>query len=221
MRLLLIEDDKKVAAFIIKGLSEAGYAVDVKYDGLDGLAAAKSEPYDLIMIDWMLPTLDGLQVCRRLRQNANHVPILFLTAKETILDRVTGLDAGADDYLCKPFSFLELLARIRSLMRRSTRAIDAMEIDDVVMNVSERTVRRAGQPIELSNKEFAILEYLMRNKDRLVTRAVLTEHVWNIHFDRGTNLIDVYINYLRRKLDVGSRKAIIQTVRGAGYILKS
>jgi two-component system copper resistance phosphate regulon response regulator CusR len=220
MRLLVIEDDKKVASFIMKGLTESGYAVDVKYDGPSGLEAAAVEPYDCIIVDWMLPQMDGLTVCKAIRKFSTQVPILFLTARETVLDKVTGLDAGADDYLTKPFSFMELLARIRTLLRRGTRAVEQLAADDLEMIVAERKVFRGGQPIELTGKEFAILEYLLRNKNRLITRATLTEHVWNINFDRGTNLIDVYINYLRKKLDVGNQKPLIHTVRGAGYILK-
>lgn len=220
MRLLLVEDDKKVASFIVKGLTESGYAVDARYDGRSGLEAAEVESYDLIILDWMLPKTDGVTVCRKIRELSKDVPILFLTAKETALDKVTALDAGADDYLSKPFSFMELLARIRALLRRGSRTVDKLVADDLEINVAERKVVRGGKMIELSNKEFAILEYLMRNKNRLINRATLTEHVWNIDFDRGTNLIDVYINYIRKKLDIGSRRPLIHTVRGAGYILK-
>lgn len=220
MRLLLIEDDKKVASFIVKGLTESGYAVDVSHDGKKGLDMASENSYDLVILDWMLPGMDGLKICSRIREFSKDIPILFLTAKETALDKVAGLDAGADDYLTKPFSFIELLARIRALLRRGSRAVDKLAIDDLELNVAERKVQRGGRTIELSNKEFAILEYLLRNKNRLINRATLTEHVWNIDFDRGTNLVDVYINYLRKKLDTGSRKPLIHTVRGAGYILK-
>lgn len=220
MRLLLIEDDKKVAAFIVKGLTESGYAVDVRYDGRSGLETAEEESYDLVILDWMLPGIDGITVCKKIREFSKDIPILFLTAKETPSDKVQGLDAGADDFLSKPFSFMELLARIRALLRRGTRTVDKLVVDDLEINVNERKVLRGGIPIDLSNKEFAILEYMVRNKNRLINRATLTEHVWNIDFDRGTNLIDVYINYLRKKLDVGSRKQLIHTVRGAGYILK-
>jgi len=220
MRLLLVEDDKKVASFIFKGLTESGYAVDVRYDGRTGLETAEEESYDLIILDWMLPVMDGITVCKKIRKFSKDVPILFLTAKETASDKVVGLDAGADDYLSKPFSFMELLARIRALLRRGTRIVDKLTVDDLEVNVTERKVLRGGQVIELSNKEFAILEYLLRNKNRVTNRATLTEHVWNIDFDRGTNLIDVYINYLRKKLDIGSRKTAHSYVRGAGYILK-
>lgn len=220
MRLLLVEDDKKVASFIVKGLTESGYAVDVRYDGRSALERAEEEPYDLIILDWMLPVMDGITVCKKIREFSKDVPILFLTAKETAFDKVAGLDAGADDYLSKPFSFMELLARIRALLRRGSRTADKLSVDDLEINVAERKVLRGGKQIDLSNKEFAILEYLVRNKNRLINRATLTEHVWNIDFDRGTNLIDVYINYIRKKLDIGSRKQLIHTVRGAGYILK-
>ncbi len=220
MRLLLIEDDKKVAAFIVKGLTESGYVVDVRHDGRSGLEATQEESYDLIILDWMLPGIDGITVCKKIREFSKNIPILFLTAKETPSDKVKGLDAGADDFLSKPFAFMELLARIRALLRRGTRTLDKLFIDDLEINVNERKVVRGGKTIELSNKEFAILEYMVRNKNRLINRATLTEHVWNIDFDRGTNLIDVYINYLRKKLDVGSRKQLIHTVRGAGYVLK-
>ncbi|MBX7150023.1 response regulator transcription factor [bacterium] len=220
MRLLLVEDDKKVASFIIKGLTESGYAVDVKSDGRSGLDAALTEPYDLVILDWMLPQLDGIAVCKEIRKENIYLPILFLTAKELALDKVTGLDSGADDYLTKPFSFIELLARIRTLLRRGSRAVEELSADDLMMNVAERRVYRGGMFIDLSSKEFSILEYLLRNKNRLITRASLTEHVWNINFDRGTNLVDVYINYLRKKLDVGSKRPLIHTIRGSGYILK-
>ncbi|MCB0832642.1 MAG: response regulator transcription factor [Bacteroidetes bacterium] len=220
MRILLIEDDKKVASFILKGLTESGYAVDVSHDGSKGLILAEEEPYDLVIIDWMLPGKDGLGVCKSLRMSKPDLPILFLTAKDDISDKVTGLDAGADDYLTKPFSFLELLARIRTLMRRGTRLTEVLAVDDLEMNLGERKVYRGGQFIDLSNKEFAILEFLLRNKNRLITRTEMTEHVWNIQFDRGTNLIDVYINYLRKKLDTGTKKPLIHTVRGAGYTIK-
>lgn len=220
MRLLLIEDDKKVAAFIVKGLTESGYSIEVRHDGRSGLKTAEEESYDLIILDWMLPGIDGITVCKKIREFSKDIPILFLTAKETPSDKVQGLDAGADDFLSKPFAFMELLARIRALLRRGTRTVDKLVVDDLEIHVNERRVVRGGKPIELSNKEFAILEYMVRNKNRLINRASLTEHVWNIDFDRGTNLIDVYINYLRKKLDVGSRKPLIHTVRGAGYILK-
>jgi len=220
MRILLIEDDVKVAQFLVKGLSEQGYAVDVCHDGEAGLAAFAKHPYDLVILDWMIPKMDGIEVCRRIRETSAKAPILFLTAKDSTSNKVQGLDAGADDYLTKPFSFLELLARMRSLLRRGDRAVERLTVSDLEMNLSDRSVVRGGETIELSNREFAILEYLLRNKGRLVTRAVLTEHVWNITFDRGTNVVDVYINYLRKKLDCGSRKPLIHTVRGAGYTLR-
>lgn len=220
MRLLLIEDDSKVASFLSKGLSENGYAVEVRNNGQAGLDAFETDPFDLVIVDWMLPEMDGVEVCKRIRKHSSHVPILFLTVKDAVADKVTGFEAGADDYVTKPFSFLELLARIRALLRRGNVAVETFQVDDLEMNVSERTVHRGEERIELSNKEFSILEYFLRNKNRLITRAVLTDHVWNINFDRGSNVIDVYINYLRNKLDCGSKRPLIHTVRGAGYILK-
>ncbi len=218
MRILLIEDDKKIASFIVKGLSENGYAVDVSYDGKSGLEAAEIDSYDLLIIDWMLPKMDGIEVCREIRHKS-HVPILFLTAKDAVSDKISGLDAGADDYLTKPFSFLEFLARVRTLLRRGSRSIDELNLDDLHMNIVERKVTRNRIVIDLSVKEFAILEYLLRNKNHIVTRVALTEHVWNINFDRGTNLIDVYINYLRKKIDTLG-KPLIHTIRGVGYTMK-
>ncbi len=220
MRLLLIEDDKRIASFIVKGLTEAGYAIDVECDGQKGLQTALSEPYDLLIVDWMLPGLDGVSICKKTRKNKPDLPIILVTAKDTIPNKVEGLEAGADDYLTKPFSFLELLARIRTLLRRGTRMTETLSIDDLTMNIPDRRVVRNGQEIFLSNKEFSILEYLLRNKNRVVSRVILTEHVWDIHFDRGTNLVDVYINYLRKKIDTGSKKSLIYTIRGAGYMLK-
>lgn len=173
MRILLIEDDKKIASFIVKGLSENGYAVDVSYDGKSGLEAAEIDSYDLLIIDWMLPKMDGIEVCREIRHKS-HVPILFLTAKDAVSDKISGLDAGADDYLTKPFSFLEFLARVRTLLRRGSRSIDELNLDDLHMNIVERKVTRNRIVIDLSVKEFAILEYLLRNKNHIVTRVALT-----------------------------------------------
>ncbi|MCZ6634350.1 MAG: response regulator transcription factor [bacterium] len=220
MRLLLIEDDAKVASFLDKGLSENGYAVEVRQDGRSGLHAFETNPFDLVIVDWMLPEMDGVAVCKAIRERSSRVPILFLTVKDAVADKVTGFDAGADDYVTKPFSFLELLVRIRALLRRGDTAVETFQVDDLEMNISERTVYRGGEAIDLSNREFSILEYFLRNKNRLITRAVLTDHVWNIDFDRGSNVVDVYINYLRKKLDCGSRRPLIHTVRGAGYTLK-
>lgn len=220
MRLLLVEDDSKVASFLAKGLSENGYAVEVRPDGQSGLEVFETDSFDLVIVDWMLPEMDGVTVCKEIRKRSSRVPILFLTVKDAVADKVTGFDAGADDYVTKPFSFLELLARIRALLRRGNATIEEFQVDDLEVNVSERRVRRGGESIDLSNKEFSILEYFLRHKNRLITRAVLIDHVWNINFDRGSNVVDVYINYLRKKLDCGSRRPLIHTVRGAGYILK-
>ena len=220
MRILLIEDDVKVAAFLVKGLTENGYAVDVCNDGKAGLDSFETESFDLVIVDWMLPEMDGIAVCKEIRKRSAHIPIMFLTVKDSVADKVTGFEAGADDYVMKPFSFLELLARIRALLRRRHAAVEKLEVDDLEMNVAERTVSRGGERIDLSNKEFSILEYFLRNRNRLITRAALADHVWNINFDRGSNVIDVYINYLRKKLSCGSQRPLVHTVRGAGYILK-
>ena len=220
MRILLIEDDVKVAAFLVKGLTENGYAVDVCNDGKAGLDVFETESFDLVIVDWMLPEMDGIAVCKEIRKRSARIPIMFLTVKDSVADKVTGFDAGADDYVMKPFSFLELLARIRALLRRRHAAVEKLEVDDLEMNVAERTVSRGGERIDLSNKEFSILEYFLRNRNRLITRAALADHVWNINFDRGSNVIDVYINYLRKKLNCGSQRPLVHTVRGAGYILK-
>lgn len=220
MRILLIEDDARVAAFLVKGLTESGYAVDHFSDGRIGMAAFEPETFDLVILDWMIPGADGLEVCEGIRKVSADIPILFLTVKDTTPDKVAGFEAGADDYLTKPFSFLELLARVRALMRRGSRVVDDLTVGSLKMSITERTVLRGQERIDLSNKEFSILEYLMRHRDRLVTRAALLDHVWNLDFDRGSNVVDVYISYLRKKLDDGSGRTLIHTVRGAGYRLK-
>lgn len=220
MRIILIEDDQRVSSFLKTGLEQTGYAVDVFENGTVGLEHFETEPYDLAIVDRMLPGLDGLSVCKQIRKAGSSVPILFLTAQDSVQDKVDGLQAGADDYLTKPFSFLELAARIESLLRRKDRSIEKLAADDLVMDVSARSVKRGGETIELSNKEFSILEFFLRNKNRLISQAALTDHVWDLHFDRGTNVVYVYINYLRQKLNCGSKKKLIHTVRGAGYILK-
>ena len=196
MRLLLIEDDRKVASFLVKGLTESGYAVDVQVDGKSGLDAFAVDSFDLVIIDWMLPEMDGLTVCKEIRKRSPKLPIMFLTVKGDVTDKVAGFEAGADDYVTKPFSFLELLARIRALLRRRHSTVETLCVDDLEMNVAERTVRRGGEQIDLSNREFAILEYFLLSQNRLITRAALADRVWNVNFDRGSNVIDVYINYL-------------------------
>ena len=221
MRILLVEDDKKVASFIRKGLEEEGYAVDVAADGEAGLFMGLDRLHDLIILDVMLPKKPGFQVLRELRQAKVATPVLMLTARDTIEDKVQGLDAGADDYLTKPFVFAELLARVRALLRRRAEARSPrLQVADLVLDPATRSVTRGGQPITLTNREFALLEYLMRNAGRVLTRTAITEHVWDYDFDSGTNVIDVYVNYLRKKIDAGHEPKLLHTVRGAGYVLR-
>jgi len=222
MRLLVIEDEKKVARFIKKGLEEEGYAVDLAFDGEEGLAMLLDPVHDLILLDIALPKIDGLQVLKKLREKKVRTPVLLLTVRATIEDKVLGLDSGADDYLTKPFAFQELLARIRALLRRKGEVGDPLlRVEDLVLDPARRLVTRGGEKIDLTTKEFALLEYLMRNAGRVVSRAMISEHVWNYDFDTETNVIDVYINYLRRKIDSGRDKKLIHTVRGSGYVLKT
>ncbi len=222
MRLLVIEDEKKVARFIKKGLEEEGYAVDLAFDGEEGLAMLLDQVHDLILLDIALPKIDGLQVLKKLREKKVRTPVLLLTVRATIEDKVLGLDSGADDYLTKPFAFQELLARIRALLRRKGEVGDPLlRVEDLVLDPARRLVTRGGEKIDLTTKEFALLEYLMRNAGRVVSRAMISEHVWNYDFDTETNVIDVYINYLRRKIDSGRDSKLIHTVRGSGYVLKT
>lgn len=221
MRILVVEDEKKVASFIKKGLEEENYAVDIAYDGEEGLVLADINEYDLILLDIMLPKLDGIEVLRRIRGNGSGVPILMLTAKDAVEDIVSGLDSGSDDYLTKPFSFAELLARVRALLRRKTKEkTDLLTIDDLILSTSTHRVKRGGREIELTAKEYALLEYFMRNPNRILTRTLITEHVWDYHFDPSTNVVDVYVNYLRKKIDQGFEKKLIHTIRGSGYMIK-
>ena len=222
MRILVIEDEKKISDFIKRGLKEEGYAVDAAYDGENGLFLAKTNTYDLILLDLMLPKVDGITVCKRLRDEKVASPIIMLTAKDAVKDKVTGLDAGADDYLTKPFAFEELLARIRAILRKRDEQKQAvtLQVGDLSIDLTTHKVFRGDNEIGLTSKEFALLEYLMRNAGKVVTRTMISEHVWDIDFDTFTNVIDVYINYLRNKIDTGAKKKLIQTVRGRGYILK-
>jgi heavy metal response regulator len=222
MRVLVIEDEKKVADFISNGLAEEGYAVDVAHDGDQGYFLATTNEYDAILLDIMLPKMDGFTLCTKLRSEDNLTPILMLTAKDAIKDKVRGLDAGADDYLTKPFAFEELLARIRSLLRKkSLQQKTRFQVDDLMMDTITHTVSRGESEIQLSVKEYSLLEYLMRNTGSVVTRTMIAEHVWDINFDTFTNVIDVYISYLRNKIDRGHETKLIHTVRGRGYVLKS
>lgn len=222
MRILVIEDEPKVASFIRRALEEENYAVDVAADGQSGLDLAKSVNYDLIILDLMLPQLPGIAVLQHIRAARIHTPLLILTARAELDQRVRGLDAGADDYLTKPFAIEELLARVRALLRRiSGSSTEILRVDDLVVNTATHEVTRGGQRIELTSKEYALLEYLMRNAGRVLTRPMITEHVWDLDFDTFTNVIDVYISYLRNKIDRGRDRSLIQTVRGSGYMIRA
>lgn len=220
MRLLLIEDEKELTKTLKKGLKEAGYNVDVAYDGESGVAMAISGQYDCIILDLRLPKKDGLEVCKEIRRNKITVPILMLTVVDAVDVKVKCLEAGADDYLTKPFSYSELLARIKALIRRAKTVSSSIQIADLVINPISRTVTRGGKKIYLSPKEYDLLYYLAVNQGRVVSRIEIGENVWGINFDTGTNYIDVYINYLRKKIDSGFEKKLIHTVRGVGYVLK-
>ncbi|HXF94119.1 MAG TPA: response regulator transcription factor [Nitrospiraceae bacterium] len=222
MRILVIEDEAKVASFIKRALEEESYAVDLSADGAQGLDLGLSGSYDLIVIDLMLPGLPGLEVLKRLRKEKIQAPVLILTAQSQVDQKVKGLDAGADDYLTKPFAIDELLARVRALLRRgAAETPGVLQIDDLVLNPATREVTRAGQRIDLTLKEYALLEYFMRHAGRVLTRPMISEHVWNQDFDTFTNVIDVYVNYLRNKIDRGRGRKLIHTVRGSGYMLKA
>lgn len=220
MRILIVEDDAALASFVKKGLEAEHYAVDASGDGEQARSMATELEYDLVVLDLSLPRLDGVSVLRSVRARKPSVPILVLTARTRVEDRVQCLDLGADDYLSKPFSFTELSARIRALLRRSHMPAESvLKVDDLRLDRIERRVERSGRRIELTSKEFALLEYMMRNAGRRVTRAMIVEHVWNLSFDTSTNIVDVYVNYLRRKVDDGFGKRLIHTVRGVGYEL--
>jgi heavy metal response regulator len=221
MRILLVEDEKKVASFIKKGLEEEFYSVDAAYDGKEGLRLALMEEYDLIILDIMLPFKDGFTILQEIRNEKISIPVLFLTAKDTLSDKVHGLDSGADDYLPKPFAFEELLARVRALLRRGTSEKNlVLKALDLSLDTQTHTVTRNNTIVQLTPKEYSILEYLLRNKNRVISRTMLSEHVYDYHFDSDTNVIDVYINKLRNKVDKGFGTPIIHTVRGVGYIIK-
>lgn len=223
MRLLVIEDDKKIASFIVKGLKQSGFAVDHADDGEQGLNLAVTTPYDAAVIDIMLPKRDGLSVVQELRNQRINLPVLILSAKTSVDDRIRGLQAGGDDYLVKPFAFSELLARVQALIRRSTQITETTTLTagDLRMNLVSREVTRGGRKIELQAKEFALLEYLLRNADKVVSKTLILEHVWDYSFDPQTNVVDVVVCRLRDKVDRDFEKKMIQTVRGVGYVLKS
>uniref|UniRef100_A0A7C3Z242 Response regulator transcription factor n=1 Tax=Desulfobacca acetoxidans TaxID=60893 RepID=A0A7C3Z242_9BACT len=222
MRILVVEDEVKVASFIKKGLAEEGYAVDLAPDGREGLLLAADGVHDLIILDINLPGLDGLAVLKKLRWAGVKTPVLLLTVRATIEDKVLGLDTGADDYLTKPFSFTELLARVRALLRRRAEAEPpVLQVADLSLDPARRLVRRGGEKIELTAKEYALLHYFMRHPGRVLTRTMIAEHVWDYDFDAMTNIIDVYVNHLRRKIDAGRQPKLIHTVRGVGYVLRA
>ena len=221
MRILVVEDDKKVAGFIKKGLEEETYAVDVAYDGEDGLHFGSEGQYDLIVLDIMLPKIDGLEILSQLRDQGKDTPILLLTAKDAVDDKVTGLNKGADDYLTKPFAFSELLARVRVLLRRGKAEVKTtLMISDLTLDLVSHKVNRGGDEIELTGKEYGLLEYFMRNQEKVLTRTMIAEHVWDYNFDTFTNVIDVYINHLRKKIDKGRELKLLHTLRGVGYVMK-
>ena len=222
MRILIVEDDVALSSFLRKGLEAEHHAVDTAQDGEQGRSMAIGIDYDLVVLDLNLPTLDGISVLKSLRHRKANLPVMILTARGRVEDRVQCLDLGADDYLVKPFSFLELSARARALLRRSRLPSESvLKVRDLNLDRVERKVERGGRPIELTTKEFALLEYLMRNAGRRLTRAMIIEHVWNLTFDSTTNVVDVYINYLRRKVDDGFQTSLIHTVRGVGYQLSA
>jgi DNA-binding response OmpR family regulator len=222
MRILIIDDDRRLCTIIRRGFLEEAYAVDVAYDGEEGEYLAEVNPYDIIILDIMMPVKDGIEVCQELRARKINTPILMLTAKDTVEDRVRGLDTGADDYLVKPFAFSELLARVRALLRREGMSKSPeLRVGDLTLNTLTRQVWRGQQLVELTTKEYIILEYFMRHPNVVVTRTMIEEHAWDYDFDSLSNLVDVYIRRLRRKIDIEGEASLIQTVRGAGYRLKA
>jgi heavy metal response regulator len=221
MHLLVIEDEKKVASFIQRGLEAEHYQADVAYDGETGLTQIFAGDYDVVILDVMLPKRDGLAVLREMRKRNLGVPVLLLTARDTVADKVAGLDLGADDYLTKPFAFEELLARVRALLRRGTPApAPVLTFADLRLDPVTRQVTRASKRIDLTAKEFALLEFFLRHPGRVLSRALIAQHVWGVDFDTFTNVIDVYVNYLRKKIDADFEPKLLHTVRGVGYVLK-
>ena len=219
MRILVIEDDRKVANFIATGLGQEGYAVDVLHEGTDAGAQALACDYDAVVLDLMLPGRSGFQVLRDIRARKATLPILILTAKDSLEERVAGLDSGADDYMVKPFALAELSARLRAVLRRGAARENTLRVGDLEVDTVRRLVRRAGRALELKPKEYALLEFLMRHSDRPVTKSLIIEHVWNIHFDSVSNVVEVHVNALRNKIDRGFDRPLIQTIRGVGYVL--
>jgi DNA-binding response OmpR family regulator len=222
MRVLLVEDDEAVASLVRRGLVQEGFSVDAATDGRDAFHRALDESYDVIILDLVIPYVDGLELLGRLRKEGSGVPVLILSAKDTVEDRVRGLNCGADDYLVKPFSFAELSARVRALLRRhSAMQHSSVRVGDLIMDFASRKVMRDGHTVTLTPKEFALLEYLVRNQGTVLTRTMIAEHVWDQHFDSFSNTIDVYIRYLRAKLEEGSQGRLIHTIRGVGYVFSA
>jgi two-component system, OmpR family, response regulator len=222
MRLLIVEDEPKMARVLRRGLEEEGYAIDMSADGVDALHMATENEYDAVILDVMLPELDGVEVCRQMRERGRWAPVLMLTAKDAITDRVRGLDSGADDYLTKPFSFDELLARLRSLVRRGVRERPVViRVGPLTMDPARRRVRHSGTDVQLSAKEYALLEYFMRHPGEVLSRTRILEHVWDYNYDGGSNVVDVYVRYLRKKIDEPFGTSLLRTIRGAGYVLDS
>jgi DNA-binding response OmpR family regulator len=223
VHILVVEDEKRLASLVKRALEEEGHVVDVAYDGAEALDVAEATDYDLMVLDLMLPHVDGIEVARRLRAQGKDVRILMLTARDAVEDRVEGLNVGADDYLIKPFSFSELIARVRALSRRQIQAQAEQELQagDLVLDLSRREARRDGKVIELTAKEFQLLEFLMRNAGHVLTRTQILDHVWGYNFDSFSNVVDIYVHYLRNKVDRGFTEPLIRTVRGVGYSLKA
>lgn len=219
MRIFLAEDETAIAGFLKEGLEEEGFAVDVAFNGREAheMAMTNLNEYDIILLDWMMPGMSGIEICRNIRKENKSIPIIFLTAKDTVDDTIFGLEAGANDYLKKPFAFEELLARIKVLLRSKTGEQNTFETGGIVLNTAVHMVTKNGQPVELTQKEFALLEYLLRNKGKVCRRSRIIEKIWDIHFDKDTSVIDVFINALRRKLDTKDSESFIQTIRGVGY----
>lgn len=219
MRILIVEDEISIAKFIIEGLKEEGFAVDMADNGKKGLQLALDNlsEYDVILLDWMLPGMSGIDICRAIRKEDQSIPIIFLTARDTVDDAVFGLESGANDYIRKPFSFEELLARIRVLMRSKQQALHVFSTGDIILDVDKHTVTKQGLPVELTQKEFALFEFLLRNKGKVSRRTRIIEKVWDIHYEHDNSVIDVYINALRKKLDTPGEPSLITTIRGVGY----
>ncbi|OGI07459.1 MAG: DNA-binding response regulator [Candidatus Margulisbacteria bacterium GWF2_35_9] len=221
MKILIVEDEIKVLSFIQKGFNEHGFCVDIASDGEDGLSLALNNKYDCIILDIMLPSLSGIDILQKIRSEGIEIPVIFLTAKDTVSDRVMGFDIGGDDYLIKPFAFSELLARVKALIRRGkTSSISVLKCYDLILDEKKRTIVRKDKIIDVTPKEFMLLQYLLEHKGEVVTRVMLSESVWDYHFDPMTNVIDVHINNLRKKIDFPGTKELIHTIRGVGYVLK-